>query len=261
MPDNSETQEHACTSDEQRLSPKLAEWGALLDGIRLIIAQGPDGERLSNLVPKERNWAFLHRNKYAEAFKAFEHAVSKLTEWAAQGLIESEGFHEDTGTRSSVTQREWQSRVIKIWENRLINPLRGITKTYPWITDIEIDLEKVKALASSKQTIANTEPNSGDSNELSDDYIDRCIRCYIMKCADNGWYPVPEKGKFEHGCDTIIEEMTGKRYAGRDRRWLRDRFYKNLKELGIFRKSGRPTKANILKLNEAKNIWAYILVE
>jgi hypothetical protein len=143
MPDNTETEEHACTSDEQRPSPERAEWGTLLDGTRLIIAQAPDGERLSRLVPDERNLAFLHRNKYAEPREALEHAVSKLTEWLKKGLVESEGFHEDTGTRSSVTQREWQIRVVEIWKNRLINPLRGTRQTYPWITDIEINLKNV----------------------------------------------------------------------------------------------------------------------
>jgi hypothetical protein len=151
VPDNSETQDHACTTDEQKLLLEHAEWGSLLDAARLIIAQGPDGERLARLVPEERNLAFLIRNEYADALKAFESAVSKITERLKQGLVESEGFHEDTGTRSSVTRREWQSRVIEIWKNRLINPLRGTRETYPWITDIEINLCDVeKALASAQ---------------------------------------------------------------------------------------------------------------
>jgi hypothetical protein len=144
-------------SDEAEGNDRNNQWGSLLDAVRLIIAQSPDGERLSKFVVNEPNLAFNLYNKYAEARKAFEHAVSKIEEWLKQGLVEGDGFHADTRTRSSVTQREWQSRVIKIWENRLINPLRGTTETYPWITDVEINLKNVTQIL--QEPIADvTEP-------------------------------------------------------------------------------------------------------
>jgi hypothetical protein len=188
MPDNSEKpwggrhpppvpdETHGVVSDEVEPSDQNNECGSLLAAVRLIIAQGPDGKRLSKAVVDEPNLAFLLYNKYAEVRKAFEHAVSKLEEWLKQGLVEGDGFHEDTGTRSLITLREWQSRVIKIWENRLINPLRGTRTTYPWISDVEINLKNVAEIL--QEPIADvTEPaevtpvaiskNDGEAKDLA----------------------------------------------------------------------------------------------
>ena len=246
-------------SDEAEGSDRNNQWGSLLDAVRLIIAQSADGERLSRLVIDEPSLAFLYRNKYAEVRTAFEHAVSKIEEWLKQGLVEGEGFHEDTGTRSSITQREWQSRVIKICENRLINPLRGTRETYPWITDIEIHLEKVVGLANSQQAVAKvTEPSPGRSAKPTEADIDRAIKSYVFRCLTKDMVPVPDTGKFQHGCDTALKVVfSGIRYGGIGRRLMRNRFYKILAELGLDRVSGRKKKIDFPKLRaRAEELWA-----
>ena len=67
-----------------------------------------------------------------------------LREWCQQGRIKSEGLHEDTGSRAPITERDWQSHHVDVWENRLINPMKGTRKEYPWITAIEVNASDIE---------------------------------------------------------------------------------------------------------------------
>jgi hypothetical protein len=239
----------------EQLSNQNKKWGTLLDGIYQLMAQGPDGERLLRLVVDSLRYQLYKSNE--ESKKSYDYAVSILKQLGEQGRLESEGFHEDTGSRSPITKREWQSRVIDTFENRLINPLSGTKTTYPWILDIEIKLENVRALANSQAPVAKvTEPSPGGSDEPTEADIDRCIKIYIHNCLKNDIRPVPDAGDFGHGCDLALKKKFGIPYAGIGRSRMRDRFYELMGELGYVRGPGRKNKTNIPKQRaKAEKLW------
>jgi hypothetical protein len=185
---------------------------SLLGAIRRIIAKGHDGDRLSALFAKKL--AIHIYNTHAEARDAYDNSVDILRQGGAQNLIEADGFHEDTGTRSSITQGDWQTWEIDGWRNRLIDPADG-TRT---ITNVWI--KNVTSIARLRESVANaTKPhydpvvaNKHDGSRSSANAKKQCQAWLVklMKISPN--YQPKVKGEYQKEAQALFKGLSGRMF-------------------------------------------------
>jgi hypothetical protein len=81
---------------------------------------------------------------FPRAKEAYDSAVAWLKKVLSQGLIEAEGWHEDTKRTGPITQPEWETRFIHFWKNELQHPQGRTREEYPLIKPTAINADDIR---------------------------------------------------------------------------------------------------------------------